>query len=247
VHQNRHWPKAAINHRTCGTLAAFVECDYERRLKITCKAILFDMDGTLVDSTAVVEHAWAWWAKRHQFPLEEILKFSHGRPTVSTFEHFLPGADHALELAEMLAYEETELDGVRAVPGAELAVQAAQQGAWAVVTSAPRKLAVTRIAAAGLPVPNVLVPIDEIHRGKPDPEGFLLAAEKLGINPSECLVFEDTRPGIEAALNAGMQVIGLLTTMAADDLAHQHLARDFRDVRVTALAAGFEVVVHAAR
>lgn len=214
----------------------------DKPLKINCKAILFDMDGTLVDSTAVVERSWAWWARRHHFSLDEILRFSHGRPTSSTFEHFLPGVDHALELAEMLAFEETELEGVRTIPGAELVVHAAQQGAWAVVTSAPRRLAVTRISAAGLPVPSVLVPIDEIQRGKPDPEGFLLAAEKLGVNPEECLVFEDTRPGIQAGLNAGMQVIGLLTTMAFDDLAHRPVTGDFRDVQVTAQAAGFEVL-----
>ncbi|MGA7409122.1 MAG: HAD-IA family hydrolase [Bryobacteraceae bacterium] len=212
-------------------------------MKIICKAILFDMDGTLVDSTAVVESGWGWWAKRHQIPLEEILRFSHGRPTASTFEHFLPGVDHTAELAEMLAFEETELGGIRTVPGVELVVQAAQLGAWGVVTSAPRALAVTRIVAAGLPVPAVLVPIDEIRNGKPDPEGFLLAAEKLGVNPTECLVFEDTKPGIQAGINAGMQVIGLLTTVTADDLAHRPLVRDFRDVHVTALAGGFEVVL----
>ncbi len=216
-------------------------------MKITCKAILFDMDGTLVDSTAIVERAWAWWAKRHQLPRETILRFSHGRPTVNTFEHFLPGVDHTSELAEMLAFEETELDGICAVPGAQLVVQAAQLGTWAVVTSAPETLAVTRIIAAGLPVPKVLISIDQIHHGKPDPEGFLLAAEKLGVHPKDCLVFEDTRPGIEAGLNAGMQVVGLLTTMAADALAHHSLTKDFRDVRVTALTDGFEVLFREAR
>jgi sugar-phosphatase len=200
------------------------------------------MDGTLVDSTAVVERGWAWWATRHQLPLEEILRFSHGRPTAATYEHFLPGIDHTAELAEMLAFEETELHGITAVPGAEKVMAATLlQGAWAVVTSATRKLALARIAAAGLPLPEVLVPVDEIKKGKPDPEGFLLAAKRLGVNPKECLVFEDTSPGIQAGLNAGMQVIGLLTTMTAQDLAHQPLTRDFRDVRVTALVAGFEV------
>jgi sugar-phosphatase len=200
------------------------------------------MDGTLVDSTAVVERGWAWWAKRHQLPLEEILRFSHGRPTSATYEHFLPGIDHTPELAEMLAFEETELDGITAAPGAEMVITAALQGAWAIVTSATRKLAVARISAAGLPLPKVLIPVDEIKRGKPDPEGFLLAAERLGVNPKECLVFEDTSPGIQAGLNAGMQVIGLLTTMTVQDLAHQPLIRDFRDVRVTARVPGFEVV-----
>jgi sugar-phosphatase len=214
-----------------------------KHLKLNCKAILFDMDGTLVDSTAIVERAWAWWAKRYQLSLEEILRFSHGRPTSATFERFLPAVDHTLELAEMLSFEEAELDGILAVPGADAVVNAAAQGAWAVVTSAPRKLAVTRITAAGLPVPKVLVPFDEIKKGKPDPEGFLIAAEKLGVDPKECLVFEDTSPGIQAGLNAGMQVVGLLTTVTAQQLGHQPLIKDFRDVRVTALEDGFEVAL----
>ena len=220
-----------------------LEHGVKSEVKLHGKAILFDMDGTLVDSTPVVERAWAWWAQRHQLPLDEILRFSHGRPTAATYERFRPGVDHTLELAEMLAFEETELDGITAVPGAGTAVMAARQGAWAVVTSATRKLAIARLAAAGLPVPKVLVPVDEIQRGKPDPEGFLLAAERLGVDPKECLVFEDTRPGIEAGLNAGMQVIGLLTTMSAEALAHQPLIRNFLDVRVTAGEAGFEIAL----
>jgi sugar-phosphatase len=201
------------------------------------------MDGTLVDSTAVVERAWEWWAKRHQISLPEILRFSHGRPTSATFEHFRPGIDHSLELAEMLAYEETELSGIIAVRGAAAVIKAAATGAWAVVTSATRKLALSRIAASGLPAPPVLVPVDEIQNGKPDPEGFLLAAERLRIDPVDCIVFEDTAPGIEAGLRAGMQVVGLLTTMTAQDLAHRPLIKDFRDVRVTNLGSGFEVML----
>ena len=87
-------------------------------LTLTCKAVLFDMDGTLVDSTSVVERAWGWWAKRNGIPLEAVLSFSHGRPTIATMDHFLPGHDHAEELDEMARYEETELEGILAVPGA---------------------------------------------------------------------------------------------------------------------------------
>jgi sugar-phosphatase len=201
-------------------------------LKLTCKAVLFDMDGTLVDSTAVVERAWGWWAARHGIPLEAVLSFSHGRPTPATMEHFLPARDHTEELEEMNRHEEAHLQGILAVPGAAQVVHALQGHSWAIVTSAWRTLAEARVLAAGLPLPKVIVPVDEIRNGKPHPEGFLRAAERLGVAPKECLVFEDTRPGIEAGVSAGMQVVALLTTAPAHHLKHRPLIRDFRDVRI---------------
>ncbi|WP_446742524.1 HAD-IA family hydrolase [Silvibacterium acidisoli] len=201
-------------------------------LSLRCKAVLFDMDGTLVDSTPVVERAWGQWALRHNIPLEEVLSFSHGRPSIATLEYFLPGHDHAAEVEELAHFEETNTEGILAVPGAAevlLALQK-QDHPWAIVTSAWRTLAETRVTAAGLPLPRVIVPIDEIRNGKPDPEGFLHAAQQLGVAPEECIVFEDTRPGIDAGLSAGMQVVGLLTTYSAPQLQHQPLIRDFRDV-----------------
>jgi sugar-phosphatase len=190
------------------------------------------MDGTLVDSTCVVERAWGWWAKRHDIPLEAVLSFSHGRLTIATMEHFLPGRDHARELDEMNRYEETELEGIVAVPGAMQVVRALQKHPWAIVTSAWRTLVQARVTAAGLPLPKVIVPADEIRDGKPEPEGFLRAAELLGVAPEECLVFEDTRPGIEAGMNAGMQVVAILTTASFNQLRHRPLIRDFRDVAI---------------
>ena len=201
-------------------------------LTLTCRAVLFDMDGTLVDSTGVVERAWSWWAKRHDIPLEAVLSFSHGRPTIATMEHFLPGREYAQDLDEMERYEETEFEGIVAVPGAMQVVGALQKHPWAIVTSAWRKLAEARVKAAGLPLPKVIVPADEIRNGKPDPEGFLRAAELLEVPPEECLVFEDTRPGIEAGMNAGMQVVAILTTVPASQLRHRPLIRDFRDVAI---------------
>ena len=203
-----------------------------RNLNLTCAAVLFDMDGTLVDSKRVVERAWSWWASRHGIPLEAVLTFAHGRPTIATMEHFLPARDHTQDLEEMDGYEETELEGILAVPGATQIVHALQNHPWAIVTSAWRALAEARVLAAGLPLPKVVVPIDEIRNGKPHPEGFLKAAERLGVEPNECLVFEDTRPGIEAGVSAGMQVVALLTTNSEHQLNHHPLIRDFRDVRV---------------
>jgi sugar-phosphatase len=201
-------------------------------VKLTCKAVLFDMDGTLVDSTCVVKLAWGWWAARHDIPLEAVLSFSHGRPTIATMEHFLPARNHTEELKEMEHYEETQLEGILAVPGATQVVNAVKDHPWAIVTSAWRALAEARVIAAGLPLPKVIIPVDEIRNGKPHPEGYLRAAERLSVAPRECLVFEDTRPGIEAGLNAKMQVVALLTTFPAEDLRHHPLIRDFRDVTI---------------
>jgi sugar-phosphatase len=199
---------------------------------LSCQAILFDMDGTLVDSTRVVVRAWDRWARRNGIPLEDVLAFSHGRPTVATMAHFRPGDDHAEALAEMARYEETEFEGIVPVPGAAEVVRALRGHLWAVVTSAWRTLAEARILAAGLPPPPVTVPVDEIRNGKPHPEGFLRAAELLGVPAHECVVFEDTRPGIDAGLAAGMQVVGILTTLPAAELRHRPLVRDFRDVTI---------------
>ena len=201
---------------------------------IRCKAILFDMDGTLVDSTQVVERAWEVWAARYNISLPDVLVFSHGRPTISTLEHFRPGQDHTADLEELALFEETETGGILAVPGASdiLRTLQAQNHPWALVTSAWRKLAETRVLAAGLPLPTVIVPIDEIQNGKPDPEGFLHAAAQLGVAPEECVVFEDTRPGIDAGLRAGTQVVALLTTCPPEQLRHKPLIRDFRDVQI---------------
>ena len=190
------------------------------------------MDGTLVDSTSVVVRAWTWWAKRHDIPVEAVLAFAHGRPTIATIDHFLPGRDHARELDEMGHYEETQLEGIVAVRGAMQLVRALRKHPWAIVASAWRTLAEARVTAAGLPLPKVIVPADEIRNGKPDPEGFLRAAELLKVPPEECLVFEDARPGIEAGMNAGMQVVALLTTLPANQLRHLPLIRDFRDVAI---------------
>ncbi len=199
---------------------------------LTCKAVLFDMDGTLVDSTRVVELAWGWWAARHNIPVEDVLSFSHGRPTIATMERFLPARNHTEELDEMARYEEAQSEGIAPVPGAAQVVQALENHPWAVVTSAWRALAEARLVAAGLPLPKVIVAIDEIRNGKPNPEGFLRAAERLGVAPAECLVFEDTRPGIEAGMKAGMQVVGLMTTVPPHHLRHRPLIRDFRDVTI---------------
>ena len=153
-------------------------------VSLECAAILFDMDGTLVDSTAVVERAWGWWAKRHHIPMPELLKYSHGRPTLDTMEHFLPGRDHSVEAVEMLNYEETQVDGIIPVRGAVgMRFELQSKGAGVSLLWASRRLAEIRLSAAGLTAPRILVAADQISRGKPDPEGYLTAADYLGVSP----------------------------------------------------------------
>ena len=214
---------------------------------MTVSAFLFDMDGTLVDSGAVVEQAWSIWARRYELDLQELLAYSHGRPTLATMEcfgeRFAPGRKWQDEADEMQSFETTESGGSAPIPGAaELLIQL-KDAPWAVVTSAPRLLAEARLQAAGLPLPKVLVPADEISKGKPDPEGFLKAARQLGFVASDCVVFEDTPPGVEAGLSAGMQVVGILTTVPGERLRTPHLIRTYSDLRVSMHGEQFEIEI----
>jgi mannitol-1-/sugar-/sorbitol-6-phosphatase len=153
-----------------------------------CDALLLDMDGTLVDSTECVERQWRRWAERHGLELEPILKLSHGRTTLETLRVVAPHLATAEEVRAFDATEAVDSVGVRPVKGAASFVSAIPQDQWALVTSAMRMLARTRLAYAGLPIPRVLVCADDVLRGKPDPEPYLLAARLLGYSPQRCVV-----------------------------------------------------------
>ncbi len=173
-----------------------------------CEAVLLDMDGTLVDSTEVVIRQWRRWADRHGIPLENILSNSHGVLTIDTMRRVAPNLATAEE-AEAFERSETEdVDGVKAVKGASALLGHLEYHQWAVVTSASRELARVRLLAADLPLPNVLVSADDVRAGKPDPEGYLMAAKLLGAVPKQCLVVEDSIAGVQAARRAGMSVVG---------------------------------------
>jgi sugar-phosphatase len=197
---------------------------------VDCEAVLFDMDGTLVDSTAVVERRWAIWAARRGVPLDEILAISHGRPTLDTLTLIAPQWATAEEAAALDAAEASDTDGLAAVIGAGALAAALPAGRWGVVTSAGRALAIARLTAAGLPVPDVLVTSDDVRPGKPHPGGYLEAARRLGASPERCLVFEDAPVGVRAGLAAGATVIGLTTTFARLDGCARWVA-DFSAVR----------------
>lgn len=171
---------------------------------LTAQTLLFDMDGTLVDSTAAVARTWGRFAARHGLDAAEVLASAHGQRTAETVAAHAPaGTDLAAETAWLVAQDVADTDGTVAVPGAAAFLASLPADRWALVTSAGRDLAVRRMAAAGLPLPGVLVSADDVAAGKPSPEGFLKAAAMLGADPASAVVFEDAELGLLAARAAG--------------------------------------------
>jgi mannitol-1-/sugar-/sorbitol-6-phosphatase len=177
-------------------------------------AIVFDLDGVLVDSTEVVELAWRRWADEQGVSLEDLLAVAHGRPAREVVQAFAPHLDGDHESRRLDDWEVEASGGLTAMPGARECVAAAARGAWAIVTSGARDLATGRLGAVGLALPPVLVTADDITLGKPHPQAYLSACEKLAIPASECLVIEDAPAGVTAAKRAGMTVVAVKTTHA---------------------------------
>jgi len=192
-----------------------------RGFDVAGAALLFDMDGTLVDSTAVVEQIWAEFADRYGADPHEVLRHAHGRLTIDTVRRFLPPAvDAHVAAAELDADELERLTGIVEVPGAADLLRALQGAPLAVVTSASRELARRRMAAAGVASPSVVIAAEDVTSGKPSPEGYQRAATILGVAPQDCVVFEDAEAGLYAALASGGRpvVVGGHTSAATDGL-----------------------------
>jgi sugar-phosphatase len=170
-------------------------------------AFLFDMDGTLLDSSAVVDRVWGTWATRHGIDRDTLFARVHGVRAEDTIRRFADASmDVAKETQWILDAELNDVEGVVAIEGIRELIGRLEPGTWTVVTSASRALAEARLRAAKLPIPKTMVTAEDVQRGKPDPQGFLLGAERLGVNIGECLVFEDSAAGVAAARTAGAHV-----------------------------------------
>ncbi|MEU7030633.1 HAD family hydrolase [Streptomyces sp. NPDC046275] len=206
---------------------------------LTARALLLDMDGTLVNSDAVVERCWRRWAERHGLDPEEALKVVHGRQGYATMAVLLPDrpmAENHADNRAMLAEETADLDGVVPVPGAPAFLAALAGLPHALVTSADRALSEARMGAAGLPMPRTRITAESVGASKPDPEGFLKGAAALGFEPADCVVFEDSEAGLRAGRAAGMRVVGVGPRAAA--FAPDVHVEDLTGVRIEPAADG---------
>jgi sugar-phosphatase len=182
------------------------------------RAVIFDLDGVLVDSTGYVEQQWRRWATSKGLPVEPFLRVCHGRRALDTIRLAAPHLDAEAEVAAFAPEAQTAEPVLRPVEGAVRLLQALPVGSWAVATSGTRAVATGRLRHAGLPIPGVLICAEDVVRGKPCPDVYLLAAASLGVEPGKCLVVEDAPAGIEAARAAGMGVIALTTTHRCEEL-----------------------------
>lgn len=183
-----------------------------------CSAILFDLDGVLVDSTRSVDRFWRLWAKDNGLDPDMAVNVAHGRRTIETLRILVPHVNAETEAVKLEKLEAHSTEGVTVMPGALELVNSLPRDRWCVVTSGTRYLATRRLAAGNLPVPDVLVTADDVNDGKPHPEPYLKGAELLGIDPHKCLVIEDAPAGIQAGHAAGMKVIGLASTYGREEL-----------------------------
>jgi sugar-phosphatase len=211
---------------------------------LTTRAVLLDMDGTLVDSNAVVERIWLDWAREHGVDAALTLSVIHGRQGHASMAILLPERDAAVNLAEnaaLLEKERADTAGVVAVAGASDLLAALEGTPHALVTSADEPLAAIRMGAAGLRMPEVRVTAEQVSRSKPDPEGFVRAAELLGFDPADCVVFEDSTTGIAAGLASGATVIGV--GPAAPGTGAHYVVADLTTVAVSLDGDGIRITI----
>lgn len=203
--------------------------------QIHCAALLFDLDGVLINSTPAVSRVWRRWAVEQGFNPDEVVAHAHGRPSLATVREYLPDADHQAENREVERREIEDIDGIIPLPGALNLLASLPKDRWTIVTSCTRPLAKVRIKAAGMPVPDKLITSNDVTQGKPHPEPYLKGATLLGVSARECIVLEDVRPGVRAGKAAGARVIAFNTTVqpsALRDAGADWILHDCRDIRL---------------
>ncbi len=202
--------------------------------------VIFDMDGTLIDSTPAVIRSWSTWATEYGFAPKELL-VHHGIPAASVVRAVLPEDLHEAATERINALELADLEGIVVLPGAADALRALANAKNAIATSCSVPLAEARIKVANLAAPSVLVTADDVTHGKPHPEPFLVAARRMGLDPERCLVVEDAPKGLEAARAAGCFTLAVSTTTAPDKLEADAVVRDLSAVTFTADPDGIRV------
>lgn len=192
---------------------------FEKGRQLTARGFLFDMDGTLVDSGPVVERVWEAWAKTQGLDVKGLMPVAHGRRAVETIAMFGKNVvDIAAEARKLEDAERLDTEGLTEIAGARALLAALPPERWAVVTSADAALARTRLTACGLPIPPVFITAESVERGKPDPRCYQLGAAGLGLDPRDCLVFEDADAGLAAGRAAGAQLLAVASTQSPEGL-----------------------------
>lgn len=209
-------------------------------LTLRAEALLLDMDGTLVHSTTEVETVWRLWCQGHRLDPAPVLAMCHGVRSREVIRALAPQLDLAREVALLDELEIQHAGVAEPIAGARTLLAALPPARWALVTSASQRVARHRLASAGLPLPRWLIGAEEVERGKPDPEPYLLAARRLGLAPADCLVFEDAPAGIRSALQAGCQVVQIGGDKRFDGGVRARL-EDWRQIRLTEDEAGLQL------
>ncbi len=208
-----------------------------------CSAILFDLDGVLVDSTGSVSRQYRLWAKKTHLDPRVVEDIPHGVRSIDVVRHLAPHLDAEAEVKKIEKMEAEDRD-VLVMPGAADLLRSIPDHRWCVVTSGTRYLATSRLRYANLPVPRVMVSADDVSRGKPDPEPYLSGARLLGMNPSDCLVIEDAPAGILAAHAGGMKVIGITSTYPASALEAEVVIQKLAQIKVTSRNGALSLTVN---
>lgn len=208
-----------------------------RDIDIPCRAVLFDFDGVLADSTSSAERAWSRWAVEHSLSPDRVLEGLHGRRSTDTVSTFLPESERKAGLARIEQLERDDAPSIRAIPGAVELLTALPDN-WAIVTSGTSELLAARLGVVGFPPPPVVVTGGDVAKGKPAPDGYRRAAERLGLDIADCVVVEDAPPGVQAGIAAGAAaVIGVGELALTTDA--NPVVRDLRAVSWT--GAGLRV------